>query len=113
MFRAFSTHYPVMWRDVLKIFEQQFTIEQPLLIADCTLGLGGHSLCLLETFPNAYIVSADLDPDAIKVSKENLKGFEQRISINHTNYTQLFKFPRFPEIFKAKKNLMELLWILE
>lgn len=92
-----------MWRDVIKIYESHFKNDQKLLFADCTLGLGGHSRCILETFPYSYIVATDLDTDATAQAAESLKEFESRISINHSNYTEIFKFPRFPSIFPEKK----------
>lgn len=92
-----------MWRDVLKIFEQHFPLDQQLLIADCTLGLGGHSRCILETFPNSHIIATDLDTDAIKLAAESLKPFDSRLSLNHANYTEIFNLPRFPSIFPGKK----------
>jgi len=92
-----------MWRDVLKIFEQHFPIDQQLLIADCTLGLGGHSRCLLETFPNSHIVATDLDTEAIALAAESLKPFESRLSLNHANYTEIFNVPRFSSTFAANK----------
>ena len=101
MMRLFSRHYPVMWRDVIGVMGKYFEYEQEILVADCTLGLGGHSKCILESFANSYIVATDLDPAAISSSQAFLNS--PRVSISHTNYTNIFNLPRFPSVFKPTR----------
>lgn len=104
IFRKFGTgHYPVMWRDLIKVLEGNVK-RTPKLFADCTLGAGGHSRCLLETFQDAYVVATDIDNEVIPVAKEFLHDFSDRINIHHSSYTQIYELPRFEDVFsKGKK----------
>ena len=57
---------------------------QPALVSggwvvDATTGLGGHSEAILKAFPEARLVAVDRDPEAMKLAKERLAPFEQRI----------------------------------
>ena len=54
---ALNHHYPVMLENV-KTLMKDFLIYSPsakFSMLDCTLGLGGHSLSLLDAFENLYM----------------------------------------------------------
>jgi 16S rRNA (cytosine1402-N4)-methyltransferase len=53
------------------------------------LGLGGHSKAILEKFPQVKIVGLDRDQSAMKIAKENLQEFAERITIIHAVYDEL------------------------
>jgi len=95
-------HYPVLWRDLIKIFEGNLKKDKNLF-ADCTLGAGGHSRCLLETFSDSYVIATDIDSEVIPIAQEFLKEYSHRISLHHTSYVNIFDLPRFPEVFPANK----------
>jgi 16S rRNA (cytosine1402-N4)-methyltransferase len=103
LLRRFAfVHYPVMWREIIKILEGNI-LSSPKLFADCTVGAGGHSKCLLETFPDSYVIGTDLDKEIIQISENFLKDYKERVEIHHTSYTNIFKTPRFPSIFSPNK----------
>ena len=54
--------------------------EKPVLV-DATLGLGGHSLALLEKFPNLQIIGIDRDKSAIDKASQRLSSHLDRITI--------------------------------
>ncbi len=59
---------------------------------DCTLGDGGHSAAILErTSPDGKVLGFDLDPQAIKVTRENLKEFKDRLLAVNESYTKLLE----------------------
>lgn len=102
LLRKFSSvHYPVMWRDLIKVFEKN--IVSPNLFLDCTLGAGGHSRCILETFPNSFLIASEVDKEIIPSASDFLSSFADRIEIHHSSYTQIFKVPRFPSHFSKNK----------
>ena len=103
IFRSFSSiHYPVMWREIIKILEGNI-VNSPKLFADCTLGNGGHSRCILETFEDSYIIASDIDKEIIPIAQGFLNEFAKRIEIHHTSYTNIYNLERFPSIFPNKK----------
>ncbi|MBM3655976.1 MAG: 16S rRNA (cytosine(1402)-N(4))-methyltransferase RsmH [Actinobacteria bacterium] len=60
---------------------------EPVLV-DATLGLGGHSLALLEKFPNLRIIGIDRDKSAIDKASQRLASHLDRITIFHAVYDQ-------------------------
>jgi 16S rRNA (cytosine1402-N4)-methyltransferase len=59
------------------------------IVIDATLGLGGHSKAILEKFPQVKIVGLDRDQSAMKIAKENLQEFAERITIIHAVYDEI------------------------
>jgi 16S rRNA (cytosine1402-N4)-methyltransferase len=52
-------------------------------IVDCTLGLGGYSERILETFPRAEIYGLDRDRSAIEVTERRLAAYGARFKAFH------------------------------
>lgn len=96
------SHYPVFWRTVQSLVQDQAKTSK-FLFADGTLGGGGHSAMILETFPEAYVLGTDIDSEAVKNATANLAEFSPRTSLHHSSYTQMHKFPRFPQVFGPNK----------
>jgi len=96
-------HYPVMWENVLEVLEANLSYQNKILVGDGTLGGGGHSRAILEVFPNAYVVGTDLDKETLPIAQQNTSMHQERISVNHSSYTNLFNLPRFPEVFPSGK----------
>lgn len=59
------------------------------IVVDATLGLGGHSKAILQKFPQVRIVGLDRDQNAMKLAKENLQDFSERITIIHAVYNEI------------------------
>lgn len=59
------------------------------LIIDTTLGLGGHSRALLKRRPDATLIGIDQDVDAIEFAREELRAFGNRVTIVHSNFSDL------------------------
>jgi 16S rRNA (cytosine1402-N4)-methyltransferase len=56
---------------------------------DATLGMGGHTLALLErSAPDGRVVALDRDPDAIAAARTRFESFGDRISLVHARFSQ-------------------------
>ena len=80
-------HIPVLLKQVLDSFN---TLKDGILI-DCTLGFGGHTQALLETYPNLEIIGIDQDLDAINFATERLSGFKDRFSYRKGRYSAVVR----------------------
>ena len=56
---------------------------------DGTLGGGGHSKCILETYPTSSIIGIDQDETAIKAAKQRLECFGSRVTVVHDNFKNI------------------------
>lgn len=60
------------------------------IYVDCTLGMGGTSLKILESAgSNAHILGLDRDPEALACAKENLESFASQVKFLHGNYSHM------------------------
>lgn len=70
-------HVPVMLQEVLAAFAPVASG----LVVDATVGLGGHSEALLETYPSLRLLGIDRDPVALGRSSIRLKKFGNRVTL--------------------------------
>ena len=85
-------HVPVMGKEIiqsLKELPDEFTKQG--LIIDSTLGGGGHSTQILESFPGIKIIGLDQDPIARKAASKKLIKFGSRIEIVPTNFSDFLR----------------------
>jgi 16S rRNA (cytosine1402-N4)-methyltransferase len=59
------------------------------IVVDATLGFGGHSLALLEKFPNLRVIGLDRDLTAIEKATSRLAKYSDRITIVHAIYDEM------------------------
>jgi 16S rRNA (cytosine1402-N4)-methyltransferase len=59
------------------------------LVADCTLGAGGHAAALLEAVPGLRIIGIDRDPQARQLAAERLHEFGDRVRILGGEFAEL------------------------
>ena len=81
---AAPLHEPVMTAEVLRLLEPQ----RGGLFVDCTTGLGGHSLALLEAGATR-LIGLDRDTEALRLASQRLAGFAGRVELVHSDYRQL------------------------
>jgi 16S rRNA (cytosine1402-N4)-methyltransferase len=72
---AGAVHVPVLLREVVAALRP----ERGGVYVDATLGLGGHARALLEASPAVRVVGIDRDPEALRLAKERLAGFGERL----------------------------------
>lgn len=59
------------------------------VVLDATLGLAGHSLAMLEQFPNLHLVGVDRDENALAISRERLAAHSNRTTLVHAVYDEI------------------------
>lgn len=59
------------------------------VVADLTLGMGGHSEGILEAFPHVRVIGIDRDTDAIGVAAARLERFADRFTAVHARDDEL------------------------
>ncbi len=82
-----SKHVSVLLDEAIKLLD----VKEDGIYIDGTLGRGGHSRKILEKLNNGKLICFDLDLDAIKESKENLKDFKQ-VTFIHDNFKNMHKY---------------------
>jgi len=81
-------HIPVMVKEVLGILDPQ---EKGVYL-DCTIGAGGHSKAIMEKMGGKVkIVGIDIDEEALKIAREELKEYENQLILRKENFKNLSK----------------------
>ena len=81
-------HVPVMLHRCLELLAPALA-EPGAVVVDATLGLGGHSEALLESFPGARLVAIDRDPAALELAGRRLAPYGERATLVHAVYDEL------------------------
>jgi 16S rRNA (cytosine1402-N4)-methyltransferase len=74
-------HEPVMTREVLAFLQPQ----KGGIFVDCTVGMGGHALALLEAGATK-VIGLDRDPAALRIAAETLAAYRDRVELVHSDY---------------------------
>jgi 16S rRNA (cytosine1402-N4)-methyltransferase len=77
-------HEPVMVAETVELLIP----SRGGLFVDCTVGLGGHTRALLEAGATR-VLGLDRDPDALRVARERLEAFGERVELVHADYRDL------------------------
>ncbi len=80
-------HKSVLKEEVLKFFN----LKDEGYYADVTIGLGGHSLGILEKTKNAKLLGLDLHNSSLKIALKNLERYKDRIILKNENFCNLKK----------------------
>jgi 16S rRNA (cytosine1402-N4)-methyltransferase len=79
-------HIPVLSRTLA----EQIKLPFDGVMVDATIGQGGHSLLLGKTLgPEAVIVGLDVDINAVRRARINLKGLACKVILLHSNFSQI------------------------
>jgi 16S rRNA (cytosine1402-N4)-methyltransferase len=75
-------HVPVLLHEVI----EHLDAGRDGLYIDATIGLGGHSLAILESNPRARLVGFDIDELALNVVKQKLTPYADRVELYHADF---------------------------
>ncbi len=82
-------HVPVLAEEIC----QWLSPKPGGIYVDCTLGVGGTSLKILESSrSNAYILGLDRDPEALAYAEKNLERYRSQVKLFNGNYSHLVEF---------------------
>jgi 16S rRNA (cytosine1402-N4)-methyltransferase len=79
------THEPVLLERVIGLLSGEGAGEKGKIV-DCTLGLGGYSEKILETFPDARVYGLDRDPRAVGAAEARLQVYASRFRAWRANF---------------------------
>ena len=82
------THVPVLQARCLELLEPALKAESAIFV-DATVGLGGHSLAVLEKFDHVNVIGIDRDEQALEMSKARLEKYADRVHLVHAVYDQI------------------------
>ncbi len=98
-------HLPVMEKEVL----HYLGLEDEGIYVDATVGDGGHAEAICRTLgPEGKLIGIDWDRKALKRATERLKGFSEKIRLEHGSYTQLEEILQKLSIDKVNGILIDL-----
>ena len=69
-------HTPVLLEETVKYLAPRKSGE---LMIDATMGEGGHSYAFLSQFPELRLIGIDADPEILKIARERLGKFGERV----------------------------------
>jgi 16S rRNA (cytosine1402-N4)-methyltransferase len=81
-------HQPVLLERCVELLGESLSADDAVLV-DGTLGLAGHSEAFLKQFPNLTLVGIDRDPNALKLAKERLAPFADRVHFVQAVYSEI------------------------
>ena len=84
-------HTSVLLERCITLLAPSIQKSKSPIVVDATLGLGGHSLALLEKFPQLRVVGLDRDKTAISKANQRLAPFSDRITVIHAVYDEMPK----------------------
>ena len=82
---AEKVHTPVLLSESLRLLAPQ----NGGLFVDATLGLGGHAEAILDTSAKTHLIGIDRDVEALRLAKERLSRFGERVEFVHANFSQV------------------------
>ena len=94
-------HTPVLLEETVKYLAPRNAAE---LMIDCTIGEGGHTYAFLSQFPELKIIGLDADGEILKVAKERLARFGERVQF-YSGWSHDF-FAEYPGSFKRPDTIL-------
>ena len=80
-----TLHVPVLPEEAL----HYLGVMREGIYVDCTIGMGGHALKILERNPDAKLVGFDLDEESLRIAQERLKDYAERVELYQSDFRYL------------------------
>ncbi|GAA10691.1 ribosomal RNA small subunit methyltransferase H [Gordonia alkanivorans NBRC 16433] len=78
-----------MGRRIVELLTPALESEDRRVFLDATLGAGGHSELILNTFPNVHLVGIDRDASALDIARRRLAPHADRISLHQATFHEI------------------------
>jgi len=78
-------HLPVLPAEVIEFLDA----ERAGVFIDCTLGLAGHAVALLEKNPKARLIGLDRDGESLEIARARLKPYAKRVTLYQADFRDL------------------------
>lgn len=78
-------HVPVLLEEVLS----GLSVRQGGVYLDGTIGMGGHSLQILERYEGTRVIGLDRDPAVLEAASRRLAGYGERVLLFHRDFGHL------------------------
>lgn len=89
-------HVPVLARRVDELLAPAIAAAtssgaNDVVLVDATLGMGGHTLALLNAHPGLRVIGIDRDPQALRIAERRLAdaGLSDRVELVHAVYDRI------------------------
>ncbi len=83
-----AQHVPVLLDRVRELLAPALS-EPGAVIVDATLGLGGHTEAILQSFADVHVIGIDRDPAALRHTRERLASFGDRVTFVEAVYDDI------------------------
>lgn len=80
-----SYHIPVLLNEAM----QGLQLRAGGYFVDCTVGLGGHAVAILEASPSGKLLGIDADPEALKIAEIRLSDYREAVTLVNDNFANL------------------------
>jgi 16S rRNA (cytosine1402-N4)-methyltransferase len=81
-------HVPVLAARIVELLRPALDAPASVFV-DCTLGMAGHSVAILDAAPSARLVGIDRDADALALARERLAPYGDRVTLVQAVYDEL------------------------
>jgi 16S rRNA (cytosine1402-N4)-methyltransferase len=78
-------HLPVLPTEVLEFIDA----GREGVYVDCTLGLAGHALAILERNPRARLIGLDRDGQSLEIARQRLEKHRRRVTLYQADFKTL------------------------
>jgi 16S rRNA (cytosine1402-N4)-methyltransferase len=78
-------HRPVLPAEVIEFLDP----ARAGVYIDCTLGLAGHAVAILERNPRARLIGLDRDGQSLEAARERLRPFARRVTLYQADFKDL------------------------
>ena len=80
-----APHTPVLLQEVLHWLE----VKGDGTYLDATVGGGGHAAAIAQRLSSGRLIGLDRDAQALEIARERLKGFGERVTLVHAEFSTI------------------------
>ncbi|WP_439029208.1 16S rRNA (cytosine(1402)-N(4))-methyltransferase RsmH [Gordonia terrae] len=82
-------HVPVMGTRIVELLTPTLDVDDRRVFLDATLGAGGHTELVLDSFPGVRVVGIDRDASALDIARRRLARHADRISLHQATFHEI------------------------